>query len=389
MAAHARLAPSSAGRWVLCPGSVQMEEKFPERAESEAAREGTAIHEVAAKVIEDFLACGRKGHTFKRSDFLDTTASNGVVITDEMLDVAEVYVRDVLQVSGRFGGMAKVVLEHRVTMPAIHPENWGTLDAAILFHDFDSGELVVADLKAGWSIVEVWDNWQLLNYTAGLLHDMHERGHPMPKVIELRLVQPRPYHRDGPVRVWRFPTAELGPYVERLSAAAYEALSDSPRLIAGGSQCDNCKARSACPALLQTGYRIGEVISGVNPAELKGESLGKHLTALAEAEKLVSSLREALEEKALVDCQQGRPVLGWMPVRKESRVKWDVPAEEVTFLGDSMGIDLRKNDVITPKQAISAGVPEWLVSSVSSSKPAGFKLVPVNLKAIGNVFKQE
>lgn len=362
-----------------------MEERFPEREEGEAAREGTAIHEVAAKVLQDFVDCGRKGHHFKRSDFLDTLSSNGVVITNDMLDVAEKYIQDVLRVSERFSGLAQVLVEYRVHMPHIHKDNWGTLDGAVLFHDRDAGELVISDLKAGWGIVEVWENWQLLDYTAGLLNDMIERNVPLPKVVELRLVQPRPYHREGPIRVWRFSLAEFEPYLAQLRASAAEALSQSPRLVTG-SHCDNCKARASCPALLQVGYRWAEIVTGIQPAEITGESLGKHLTALGEAEKLIGALRDALEDKALADIAKGTPVAGWTTVRKESRVKWTVPPQEVYALGALAGIDLRKDEAITPKQAITAGAPDWLVNSISASSPAGMKLVPVNLKAVEKMF---
>ena len=48
---HAKLPPSSAERWINCPGSVHMASLFPESA-SPAAKEGSLAHELAALEID-------------------------------------------------------------------------------------------------------------------------------------------------------------------------------------------------------------------------------------------------------------------------------------------------------------------------------------------------
>jgi len=350
--------------------------------------EGTAIHEVAAKVLQDFIEHGRKGHTYKRSDFLDTVASNGTVISSEMLDVAETYIRDIIEVSGRFDGLAKVMIEYRVRMPRIHKENWGTLDAAIVFTDLQARTMVVGDLKCGWGIVEVWENWQLIDYAVGLIEDTIERGIPLPETIEFRLIQPRPYHRDGPVRVWKITLAELEPYVQRLRDAAHDALGPNPTFRTG-EHCAHCEGRSDCPALIQSGYSIIKVLKGVQPQELKGAALGMHIAMLREAQSLVKALGEALEDKGLLDVQQGRAIPGWTWDRTKGRTKFTVPDAEVFALGDLCGVELRSVKAITPLQAITAGMPKDVISTVTAQDPGSAKLVPVDTKRIAEIFNQE
>ena len=46
MSAHARLSPSSASRWVACPGSVALCEKVKVPESSFESDEGTAAHQV-------------------------------------------------------------------------------------------------------------------------------------------------------------------------------------------------------------------------------------------------------------------------------------------------------------------------------------------------------
>lgn len=386
MSQHAPLAPSSANRWVPCPGSVLHEAMYPEVSVHPMTLEGSAIHEIAAKVLEDFMYHERKGHSFNRLSFLNTTANNGVVITADMLDVAEMYIRDVMEVSKRFDGLAKVMVEHRVYMRSIHPDNWGTLDAAIIFYDMSAKELVVEDLKAGWGVVEVWDNWQLIDYSIGLLTEMVERNWPLPEVIEFRLVQPRPYHRHGPIRVQRIALKDLEPYVEKLRASAHEAFAPNPRFQTG-EHCDHCRGRATCPALLQTNYRINEVLQGIQSQDLTGASLGKHLIMLEEAETLLKALNSALRDKALIEVQNGRAVEGWEWISKDSRVNWTIPIEKVHAAGDLYGINLRKVDAPTPKQAITAGMPENVVKTMSASGGKGIALARADMKVSANIFK--
>ena len=48
--AHARLSASGAHRWYHCPGSVTLEESFPDRG-SIYAEEGTLAHDLAEIVL--------------------------------------------------------------------------------------------------------------------------------------------------------------------------------------------------------------------------------------------------------------------------------------------------------------------------------------------------
>lgn len=387
MSDHAVLAPSAAGCWVECPASVKHQQGRPEAEPHPTTVEGNAVHEISAKILDDFIYHERKGHTFNRASLLNTVASNGTVMTDELLDIVEVYVRDVMKVSDRFNGAAKVLVEHRVRMPQIHAENWGTLDASFDFHDFDAAILVIEDLKAGWLPIEVFGNWQLLNYTVGRLNEMIERNHPLPQRIELRLVQPRPYHQDGPVRVWTLTLAELEPYIVKMQKSAADAMGPDPTFRTG-PHCTYCTGREDCPAFIKTGYNIVEVAKGLNVTKLSPSELGKHIAMLREAKALVDALSSAFEDKALIEIQNGRSVPGWEWSRTPGRRKFTVPDGDVIAMGDVCGVDLRVTSVPTPKQAMDKGVPEEYIKSISAQVPGSVKLSPVDLRKAKHVFKQ-
>lgn len=384
MSDHAILSASGAPRWVPCPASIQHEAKFAEKPPHPMTLEGDAIHGMCKTVLQDFVSHEFRGHTFKREHFLNKSASNGVIYTDDMLDVGEKYIHEIMRLVGEHKG-CELLIEHRVYMPNIHKENWGTLDAAAIFLDPASSLLVLADLKCGWGVVEADENWQLLDYGVGVLNYLIERKLPLPQRIQLRLIQPRPYHAQGYIRVFELSLAELEPYVLKMRQSAAEALSPTPSYTTG-PHCDNCKGRESCPAMIKASYRIVETVKGLQMAEITGKSLGLHLYMLDEALRLLGSFRDALGDKALIEIQNGKSVPGWEWKRGESRTKWTAPMSDVYKIGDLFGVELRIQDAPTPKQAIAKGIPESIINTLSAAAPAGVKLAPVDLKASAKLF---
>lgn len=380
---HAVLPPSDASRWVPCPASVKHQAPYPNLSNA-SAEEGSAIHEVAAKVLQDFIAHGRKGHTFKRADFLNTVSGNGVLITDEMLDVAEMYIRDVISQSLKYGADSLLLIEHRVYMPVIHAQNWGTLDNCNVI--FSHEKVIVSDLKAGWGIVEVWDNWQLLDYGVGILLYIQKNNLPMPRDIEFRIIQPRPSHPEGRIRSWTLPIMELEKYVGQLQASAHDAMSDNPTYRAG-KHCNNCRGAHSCPMLARATYAAVEAIQGISPIGLTPPQVGDHLLMLESAGELIKALFSALEDQALQFLRQGKPVRGWEGTQKESRRYWTENFKTVTVLGQLMGVELRKEALLTPLQAIKAGVPEETVKLLSKTSSGEYSLQKFNGRRSAKVFE--
>ena len=52
---HAFLSPSSAKQWLSCTPSVKLEQNFPEKGESEAAKEGTLAHSIAEQKLNKWI----------------------------------------------------------------------------------------------------------------------------------------------------------------------------------------------------------------------------------------------------------------------------------------------------------------------------------------------
>lgn len=350
---HALIQPSSASRWVPCPGSVSMEALYPE-VDREEAIEGTLAASVCAALI--------KGEP----------VPDGA--TEEMLDGAELLIDDLQSVLvGREPGMRLVRVEERAWNPtAIHTDNWGTPDLTML--DISTNQFFVWDYKFGHRHVEVYENWQLLNYVALKLHGVYGTATTDQLNVHMRIVQPRSYHRDGPVREWVIPYRELEPYFEILRQSAKLSLMPHPPTLTN-SGCRDCKARHACSTLQSGAYQSVHLAGQAIPFDMPAEAVGRELAVMMEAQEILKARISGLENETLSQIKQGVAITGWGWEQGMGREAWSKPIDEVLALGQMMGVNVAKPSAITPKQAIKAGIPAAVVAEYSTTPKGEIKLV--------------
>lgn len=58
------------------------------------------------------------------------------------------------------------------------------------------------------------------------------------------------------------------------------------------------------------------------------------------------------------------------------RERWIKPEPEVIAMGELMGVKLGVTKLVTPKQAIKAGMPEAVIKSFTETPRGELKLVP-------------
>lgn len=394
-AQHSLLAPSSCGIWGKpdgCPGSVLMQAMFPEVeggsfSSDEDARQGEASHEMAAEMIAR-VSRGRGVPAF--SEFDGRTASNGVVYTEAHWEAAELYALDAQAVMRKHGVFAgpDLCIEERVAMPQIHPENWGTLDLGLFARE--AGRIYLWDYKYGLRGVPEFENWQLLDYLAGLINKWGIDGHAEQYItVHFRICQPRAYHTGGVVREWAVRLCDVRPLFNIVSANAHEAARIDPT-IRSGPHCRDCTARHACPAALEAGLGLYEVAMQAVPQQLSPAALGTQLSIITRALKQLEYIKTGYEQRVESLERSGVSVPGWKIGRTNAREKWTKSPQQVINMGAMLGVDLAKPpEPVTPPQARKLGVSEDVIATFSE-KPAGAaKLVADNTNEAKRVFYYE
>lgn len=354
MTAHSILAPSSSARRVQCPGSTKLEALYPEDTQSPEALEGEAAHWAAAEMLSGRLVD------------VGQIAPNGVVLTQEMVEGADLYYDDVVASLKPYGiAPHHGVIEQQIAIPRVHPESFGTPDYNLWLR---FGSLLVYDYKFGHRYVEVYENMQLVEYVAGLLDGLLKQGFDDRLIdVTVKIVQPRSYHRDGPIRSWSFKASDIRAHINLASNAAHEAMSDNPRQRVG-PECRDCRARHACVTLQRAAMADLDEAGRAQPLELPPAALGLELTKLRDGIARLEARASGLEEQALAQIKRGVLIPGWTAQAGSGRQRWAKPAAEVLAIGSLLGVDLAKPvEPVTPLQAVKAGLPPEMLTALAET----------------------
>ncbi|MEG1884853.1 MAG: DUF2800 domain-containing protein [Alistipes sp.] len=373
---HSILAPSSANMWSKCGGWVVMSQSFPEPSQTtDAARIGTAAHEVAARYIESHA----RAKTY--SPVAGELTDNDVTIDDEMLDACEMYadnVREVMIQTGVFGG-SFLGVEMPLKMPMINDHMFGTADCVLI--DTANKTAYVWDYKHGFDPVDVYENYQLISYAAGVIdylttHTPFLGSQNQDFKFVFRIVQPRAMHRHGPIREWSVTLAELRPYLDQLSQAATLAMSGVGQT-QSGPHCRYCPARHACESAISAGVGLYEVAAQALPLDMTPDAVAAQLAIVTRASRQLESIKDALEQQVEALIKKGTNVRGYIAEPRRGRETWK-DLDQVFALGDMLGVDLRKVSAVTPKQAEKLGIDGSVIKEYIHSPVTGTQIVPDN-----------
>lgn len=334
--AHALLSPSSAPRWMHCPGSVALSRLFPDET-SEYAQEGTIAHAYAAHLLDP------------------TQPKPTEPISSENLAFVNDYVAYVERETA--GGMRNIEFSVSVSEVTGEANARGTIDCAALV----GNTLKIIDLKFGRGVrVEAEENLQLSIYAYGALQyfslfdEISE--------IELHIFQPR----IDNIGVWRMTPAQLENFVSNArtcAAKALEYLRADPlppeALVPSANACRFCKAKAACPALREQAAKAvdfkpiteaGDAIPIIPEEALSPEKLGQNLQIADLLEPWITAVREQAHQQML----QGVAIDGYkLVLGRPGNRQWSSNAEAEEML---KRFKLEENErysykVISPTQA--------------------------------------
>lgn len=315
------------------------------------------------------------------------TATNGVIVTDEMLEGAELFVDTVRQRMPR--DRFNVRVEELIACHFVHQQCWGTPD--VWGYDGVNKVLEVIDYKYGHRFVDEYENDQGVTYISGCIDEIAAIVGMQPAILDQKLtvnftiVQPRCFYKGSPVRTWSVKGSDLRAQVNKLKRAADLALSPNPVAVTN-SECRDCSGRHACPALQKAAYADAEFSAMSTPVELSPQASSLELKMLERALERLQARVEGLRESVTAYVRQGYSVPWHRAEQSFGRQQWAMPAEQVIAMGELMGANLSKPGVKTPKQAIKLGIDEGVISAYTVTPLGSMKLVPDNPADARRVF---
>lgn len=354
--------PSAADRWWAggCRGYPRFAARYPDEP-GPWGENGNRLHGLARDVL------------LARTQ---TTDKPEPTLVKDDADVVNPYVADVLRVHwGRPGSTLHV---EQPTYWALNKDLEGTPDAALF--DPARQHLIIWDLKTGWRLVEVVENPQLLSYAVMLT--------PPKWTVELRIVQPLPYHPDGSVRSWSLNWRELSiRSVDLDNALAQVREPDAP--LKAGSHCIYCPALTGCPAARQSALSAVDR-ANAKPHDLPDEEIVQEFRVLQEAKKMLDLRVGALEEQIKDKLYRGERVPGarLRENKRGGRLNWDGDEEAIRqTLRLFLGRDVAVPKLPTPTQLKTAGVDPDLLKPFTKYKPGKMTLATDTDDAVDRAFR--
>lgn len=232
--AHAILAPSSASKWTKCPGSAKLCSTIDYQIGLPGAI-GTGIHEIVEMELKDRLD-GVSLEDYWLGKELDID-NHVFKIEQKHIDCARVYVDYIRKRTEELNG--KLLIEEKVCIEEITDQCWGTADAIILG---ENNRMVVADLKSGKFPVEVQFNYQLMIYALGALARYGDEN----TKVEMTIIQPLAFHKDGVVRSWDIYATDLVEWGFSVLKEATELALEEDPVFRAGDWCKLCNAKTVC-----------------------------------------------------------------------------------------------------------------------------------------------
>ena len=271
---HALLSASGSKRWLMCPPSARLEEKFEETS-SVYADEGTFGHSLAEFKLRCYIEV--KSKSTRSAEYQRLLLHK--FYSKELEDAVDFYVdvvKEQLAAAQAKDPGAILLLEQKLNLGAYAPESFGTGDAVIVTEN----EVIVMDLKMGKGVkVEGEANSQMRLYGLGAL-DAYRCMYELTQVTTI-VVQPRLDNVSGETMT----TADLVAWGESVKPIANAAFAGEGEFCSG-DHCRFCRAKALCQHRAETNLvlvasheRSGKL---VDPRLLDAQELAVLLTRLDE-----------------------------------------------------------------------------------------------------------
>ena len=314
---HAKLSPSDASRWTVCPAAIRLEAELGiEEEGSVYALEGTLAHELCEIRARKEFGLSNTADTVLRLSLWGKRVKEQGFDKEEMEQHAEQYVGHLKRFKGEAPGSA-ILIEQRVETGI--DRCWGTSDAVIVSPD----TIHVVDFKYGQGVqVDPRGNKQLRLYAVGALEEFGDLLGEVEKVT-WTVYQPR----LGYIASDSCSSDELRAWRDSLKPVGAEALAGSYTF---GPSIESCRW---CPMSGQCRARAEKVVApefDSHPDLLDPEEMAEMLKRVPELRDWADKLEARAFHLAYND---GKPIPGFKVVQGRGRRFVSDPAAGIqTFI---------------------------------------------------------
>jgi len=390
---HAIIAPSSLALTVACQAWVGLARGLPPEPDTPETLEGTAADWVAKQYAA--------GNEVPYGSPIPTPGD--FKVDYDMIHGAKLWA-DVLG----YGAISGTP----IACERIHPTDcWGEPDG---WQYFPIEQLIrLPEYKYGFGVVDVFECWQLIGYAAGILETLQLDD--TQTYVEFVVVQPRAYHKDGPVRRWKVLASNIRTLINTAHTAAMRAWppgsaeaeagiipSESipePQATAG-THCTtlHCPARGVCATYQQAASKVVEFIGHKELVALEPAAVGVELAILQDAAKLIEGRITALEAQAEAHLRAGKRVTNFSMEPVSGHLAWlpTVTEAELVALGQLTGkspykpepaLNAKNSRIVTPTQALKAKIIDpAVIAEYAARPPGGMKLARTSTTEVRKAF---
>lgn len=372
---HANLSPSTAYRWLACPGSPRLCAKVPKRPTSIYAQEGTAAHKFAERCLRQYESPFKfKGQKITNDD------GSSFTVDQEMAEAVDEYIKFASKIAPLGLVSEGHVTRGIETKVQACDEVWGTAD--LLVYNMKKQTLDVADYKHGRGVVVAADNNpQAMSYGLGALLKLQSKNVPVAKV-SMHIIQPRA--EGETVKTFSLTPEKLMQWRASVLLPGIRATQDKNAPLRTGDHCRFCDALPVCPQQAGEAMALAKVEFAGNslpvlpdPADLAPEQLVR----IMELAEVISTWAGSVKAYAQERAEMGVPLPGYKLVAKRSVRAWVDEAEAAFSLELLLGEDAYNRKLLSPAQAEKAlkaagANPKEVLTALTLKPDTGLNLVP-------------